>query len=168
LINLSSRPKATPFRRDLQSSSLPVRQPNKPKISSFMQKHCEQPHPHDPHHLSGFSHSPHTPRLFSLTSATYLCAEKGKPRTKPGQLSGSSALLVFSSRVLESRYMAQLLCPCGFSLLIHSSTHNEYYYFISIPFHGPFLEAFSRAYTLTIRNRPIPSSHKMHLKFTGP
>jgi hypothetical protein len=80
--------------------------------------------------------------MFPAQSSTIACVSVGKPRPKLATLSLSSGFLGFYCSVLESVYLTLRQYPWGFTRFIHSSTHNEYYYWNYLSFQGVFLEAF--------------------------
>jgi hypothetical protein len=117
--------------------------PFPPHISSPLRNSCVQERSRGasiyavstPHRTQG--------RQFFSHASTALCAYLGKPRTKSRPASLSSFFFGFERPVLDCRVPLQAQHSCGFTRLIHSSTHNEYYYWIYLSFHSVFLEAFS-------------------------
>ncbi len=105
------------------------------KISSPLRNSCAQEHSRDSSiYAVSIPHRTQARQFFSHAS-TPLCAYLGKPRTKSRYLSLSSFLFGLARPVLDCRVALQAQHPCGFTRLIHSSTHNEYYCYIPLLFH---------------------------------
>ncbi len=162
-------PKDLPFARattPLRTTYSPIPCPT--TFSSTMHILCAQTHPSLHPYPCSFNRDTHTSPTLPAPLSTPSCVFVGKPRTKPSLHTLSSFFLGFSHRVLETMYLTLVQYPCGFSPLIHSSTHNEYYYWNYLSFHGVFLEAFLPPHAFSAHATPRPHNAHHAPKYSQP
>jgi len=70
--------------------------------------------------------------------------------------------------LLETTYRPLTQHPCGFVRLIHSSTHNEYYYWNYLSFHSLFLEAFLPPHAFNPHANTNPHNAHRDPKYSQP